>query len=624
MAFFGDMNFKDMMKNVKKFGSESLNKMGGLIDNTVTTLTANLPKDCQIGDRKLKFIKQIAEGGFSYVFLVRDIMTGEDFALKRMMVHNSEIATMAKHEINVMKQLNGHPNIIKFCGSETLQGNNCKELYVLMEYASGHMVEIMNSRLQDRFTETEVLQIFTDVCHGVDHMHSQSPPIVHRDLKIENVLLSSEGRYKLCDFGSSTTTVYAMQNQKEILHAKNEIEGCTTPEYRAPEMVDVYSKKAIGEKADIWALGCVLYKLCYFITPFEQNGPLQIINGKYSIPEAPRYSHDIIDLIAFMLNPDPDVRPNIKQVIQKLCEIQKIQYSKPKVVSPKERVTSVPDNTSSNPQQKPDEPVQKTKTSSTNDLFADVEWHDESTTEAKNGTAPNTTNGNNPDDWVADFDSHLTLESKGKATQQPPTQNRSNNNNTQTSANRINHMAPPSISQSTSKNNLAQLLDWQDATTTTATTTANNTASNTRVVSPTSPHKPVTQPSTISTTSNIPKSTSNSNINATANNVKKNDLFSQLDWNQQQPSNNNTGRGRVMSPPQQQPAYGAMQHNTPQQPQRPNVMQQIPTQQQQQQQHQPSNADSLLMFEDEKSQQRKPHVVNNNGKELASALDQFF
>lgn len=79
-------------------------------------------------------------------------------------------------------------------------------------------------------------------------------------------------------------------------------------------MVDLYMGKAITTKADIWALGCLLYKLCYFSLPFGES-TLAIQSGQFSIPEGGgRYSKNMTRLIRYMLEPDPDRRPDIYQV----------------------------------------------------------------------------------------------------------------------------------------------------------------------------------------------------------------------------------------------------------------------------------------------------------------------
>uniref|UniRef100_A0A158P579 Protein kinase domain-containing protein n=1 Tax=Tetranychus urticae TaxID=32264 RepID=A0A158P579_TETUR len=78
-------------------------------------------------------------------------------------------------------------------------------------------------------------------------------------------------------------------------------------------MVDLYCGKAITTKSDIWALGCLLYKLCFFSLPFGES-TLAIQNGFFTIPDNSPYSTSLHSLIRYMLEPDPDTRPDIFQV----------------------------------------------------------------------------------------------------------------------------------------------------------------------------------------------------------------------------------------------------------------------------------------------------------------------
>lgn len=78
-------------------------------------------------------------------------------------------------------------------------------------------------------------------------------------------------------------------------------------------MVDLYMGKSITTKADIWALGCLLYKLCFFTLPFGES-TLAIQNGQFTLPDGHRYSKHLACLIRYMLEPDPDRRPDIYQV----------------------------------------------------------------------------------------------------------------------------------------------------------------------------------------------------------------------------------------------------------------------------------------------------------------------
>lgn len=102
----------------------------------------------------------------------------------------------------------------------------------------------------------------------------------------------------------------------------DDIDRNTTLVYRAPEMIDLFRKQLICEKVDIWALGCLLYKMAYGRDAFEEGG-LQILNGKWSIPPYTTYSKDLTSLISFMLVQDPIARPHIGQVIARVSTLLK-------------------------------------------------------------------------------------------------------------------------------------------------------------------------------------------------------------------------------------------------------------------------------------------------------------
>ncbi|CAN9504893.1 unnamed protein product [Ophioblennius macclurei] len=287
-----------------------------------------------VGRHQVTVEEIIAEGGFAIVFLVKTNQ-GVRCALKRMYVNNEHDLQVCKCEIQIMKDLVGHKNIVGYLDSSvTAMGSrDVWEVLILMDYCKGgQVVNLMNQRLQTGFTEAEVLQIFCDTCDAVSRLHQRKTPIVHRDLKVENILLHDKGHYVLCDFGSATNRFQSPQTEG-VAAVEEEIKKYTTLSYRAPEMVNLYNNKIITTKADVWALGCLLYKLCFFTLPFGES-QVAICDGSFTIPDNSRYSYDLHCLIRYMLEPDPDKRPDIYQVshfafklAQRTCPVQNVKNS---------------------------------------------------------------------------------------------------------------------------------------------------------------------------------------------------------------------------------------------------------------------------------------------------------
>lgn len=237
---------------------------------------------------------------------------------------------------NIQRLLQGHPHIVHFIeASATALPVGGYEIFILMEFCSGGgIIDLANRRLRDRLREREILKIFGDVCEGLAVMHHLDPPLMHRDLKIENVLIrpppSDDPKlgptYKLADFGSASPVLsrHAPKSVEEIKRVEQDLNRSTTLQYRAPEMVDVYQRRVIDEKADIWAMGVFLYKLCYYITPFEENGggPVAILHAHYRFPPSPPYSQSLKSLIASMLTVKSSDRPTIDQLIERTYELR--------------------------------------------------------------------------------------------------------------------------------------------------------------------------------------------------------------------------------------------------------------------------------------------------------------
>ncbi|XP_055977480.1 cyclin-G-associated kinase isoform X2 [Sorex fumeus] len=283
----------------------------------------------ELGELRLRVRRVLAEGGFAFVYEAQDLGSGREYALKRLLSNEEEKNRAIIQEVCFMKKLSGHPNIVQFCSAASIgkeeSDTGQAEFLLLTELCKGQLVEFLKKvECKGPLSCDTVLKIFYQTCRAVLHMHKQKPPIIHRDLKVENLLLSSQGTVKLCDFGSATTVShypdYSWSAQKRAL-VEEEITRNTTPMYRTPEIVDLYSNFPICEKQDIWALGCILYLLCFGQHPFEDGARLRIVNGKFSIPADDTRYTVFHSLIRATLRVNPEERLSITELVNQLQDI---------------------------------------------------------------------------------------------------------------------------------------------------------------------------------------------------------------------------------------------------------------------------------------------------------------
>lgn len=293
-----------------------------------------------VGSHQIVINKYFSKGGFAQVYTcnITPAWNGRTLAcLKRVMVPDKSSLGILRKEVDAMRKLQGIHCIVSYIDSHATRSHNGNgpgyEVFMLMEYCSGKgLIDFMNTRLVEKLKESEILLIMQQVTEAVAHMHALSPPLVHRDIKIENVLIGDDGTFKLCDFGSVSNPIMPPKNIEEFQIVQDDIMKNTTPQYRAPEMLDLYKNEPIDGKSDVWALGIMLYKLCYFTTPFEQNaingnqngysGDYAILNGIYNIPHQPPYSARLKNVIAKILVVDPKKRPNVNLLLDEICKMR--------------------------------------------------------------------------------------------------------------------------------------------------------------------------------------------------------------------------------------------------------------------------------------------------------------
>lgn len=150
----------------------------------------------------------------------------------------------------------------------------------------------------------KVQKIFTQLVGAVIHVHNMS--CVHRDLKLENILLDKHENVKLCDFG------FTREYEGKSAHLQT---FCGTVCYSAPEMLK--GEKYAGEKVDVWSLGIILYALLTGELPFDDDDDMatkhRILSSEPEYPDA--LPADARTLIALMLSKRPLLRPGLAEIL---------------------------------------------------------------------------------------------------------------------------------------------------------------------------------------------------------------------------------------------------------------------------------------------------------------------
>ena len=171
-------------------------------------------------------------------------------------------------EVYLLKKIK-HSNVIRLL--EVFESQ--KHLLIVMEYAGGgDLLRLIKRR--GKLEETDGKYIFKQIVYGMAHIHCRS--VIHRDVKLDNILLDSEKGVKICDFGVS----------KIIKKGEFIKEQCGTPAYLAPEII--VDQGYEGFFVDMWSLGVLLFAMLCGTVPFKAGNLEElhklIIKGDFSIP----------------------------------------------------------------------------------------------------------------------------------------------------------------------------------------------------------------------------------------------------------------------------------------------------------------------------------------------------
>ena len=288
---------KDLNKKIRTFSSSPF---------TINTTINNRNKDNKISHYEIG--KVIGKGAYATVKICKNKITQEKFAMKiyeKKILNDNIKKKCILREIEILKKLN-HPNIVKLY--DTIISD--KNILLIQELVNGislrdfYNKEIRNQRNISEKKYKILTLIFKQIFSAFDYIHKKN--IFHRDIKLENILLTKNYEIKIIDFG------FGLYNPRNYLQKF----FCGTPNYMAPEII--MKKEYDCQKADMWSLGILLYKLFCADFPFkgkdEKDLYRHIIKGKYKIKE---YVPDLIKIIIDkILRPKPYQRINCDQILQ--------------------------------------------------------------------------------------------------------------------------------------------------------------------------------------------------------------------------------------------------------------------------------------------------------------------
>lgn len=250
-------------------------------------------------------IKEIGQGSYGKAVLVQD-RDGKMYVMKviDMSRMDSKQRKDAANEVKVLSSLK-HPYIVSYRESFTEHRN----LAIVMDYADGgdlHDRVVRTRKAGKAFPEEKILRWFTEATLALKYMHDKH--VLHRDLKSQNLFLTSQDRLRIGDFGISKVL------ESTAAFAKTTI---GTPYYLSPE---ICMEKPYSFSSDVWALGCILYEMAALHVPFDA-GSLKSLVHKITRGPTPvlpsSYSSDLRQLCGDLLNRDNTQRPSAAEILQR-------------------------------------------------------------------------------------------------------------------------------------------------------------------------------------------------------------------------------------------------------------------------------------------------------------------
>eukprot|EP00357_Protocruzia_adherens_P017024 CAMPEP_0114975628 /NCGR_PEP_ID=MMETSP0216-20121206/2213_1 /TAXON_ID=223996 /ORGANISM="Protocruzia adherens, Strain Boccale" /LENGTH=695 /DNA_ID=CAMNT_0002336447 /DNA_START=23 /DNA_END=2110 /DNA_ORIENTATION=+ len=243
----------------------------------------------------------LGRGAHSYVYEVRCRRTDRKFGLKvidKQKLKQQKLTRRLIDEIEIHSELK-HGSVVELYHFF----EDTESVYMLLDLCKGGELYTYIKQ-KGKLDEEETREFMMQLILGLKYLHAKG--ILHRDLKLGNLLLTEDYNLKICDFGLAVKLL-SFDEERETL--------CGTPNYISPEVV---RRDPYGLSSDLWSFGCILYACLIGSPPFEspsvQNTLMKVKKGEFNLPDD--LSDASKDLINRLILTDPSQRITIDEILE--------------------------------------------------------------------------------------------------------------------------------------------------------------------------------------------------------------------------------------------------------------------------------------------------------------------
>ncbi|KAH7340753.1 kinase-like domain-containing protein [Rhizoctonia solani] len=276
-------------------------------------------EDKEIPADKLVKLEKIGSGGFKDVYIGR--LRGR--AKVAIAEFRGQLSAMDIKELKLLKDFD-HPNVVRFLGVSIPENPRDTPVMMVSELcANGDLFDYTRNVPVPPLRK--VLSLMLDIARGIKYLHEHKPPVIHRDCKSSNILITNKVTAKIADFGLAKVKQSTRSMVRSLVGTVN---------WQAPELWHAHPK--YDYKVDVYSCGCVFWEMMQWHLPnkkypwegMNEHAIYEAVGAKKLRPPTnglrKQYCTEIVDLVEKMWAQEPKDRPTIKRVVEELERLVQI------------------------------------------------------------------------------------------------------------------------------------------------------------------------------------------------------------------------------------------------------------------------------------------------------------